>query len=752
MQFETGTYQSNYNEDVPADTYTNLYVTEKLYLENVSNQIIIGSDSVNNTTINTLPPAAPVIYSIIDVSTDANFVLSEGTQTLNGNYTFTAPVNISNIIVNDLTVTGLTPLQAVLTDADSKLVSKQYSAAATGDSIVYRDPSGQSDFNQIDVNTINAGTTTSTFIVSDDISCVNLHTDILGKYLTTEISLQASILPSPSSTYTLGSTTNRFLSLDADTVYTQGLDSRTSSVFVYKDLIPINNNLISIGSNSNRVLSIDSSTIYLDTLTSRSSNISLLKSILPTDSTYSLGDATHRFTALDTLTTYTDTLTSRSSNISLLKSLLPTDAVYSLGDSTHRFTTLDTSSDIYCGGQLNTRAGNLNLNSATSTITSLGDFWINRASTSGSGTSYAQNLNISTDQTLFLGPFSGPTNYYSTIQSYKQTAFSATPLVIQPGGSRMVVGSYDASAIADTNLVYINGSLKSTGNIYTSSTTNATGFTTASIYTDGGARITKSLWLAQSAPDSLECQRINTQTTTTLQIGSTIGSGHTLTVSGSVDLNTTGTGYTATMGNVSTGATTSITGNPLNLGDSGTTGNTTLRGATVSIQTASDNVCTLGNTSSTTQQNSIYNALIRFYNNAVASSVRSVLSYWEDEYSWSTLVNGAWAAGSRPTIVIKLSRYNKRVIAVFPTLSQTATVAGSMSNVTAMPTRFIPTIAAETFIVARNNGAVAQGWMNVNTSGNFGVSLWTSVNSATANFTGASTAGWTSFCMAWDTA
>jgi hypothetical protein len=78
--------------------------TTALTINPVSNQLVLGGVSAGNTTtISATAPASSATYTIPDVGTSANFIMSTGTQTISGAKTFSSSVLFSNatpIIMN----------------------------------------------------------------------------------------------------------------------------------------------------------------------------------------------------------------------------------------------------------------------------------------------------------------------------------------------------------------------------------------------------------------------------------------------------------------------------------------------------------------------------------------------------------------------------------------------------------------------------------------------------------------------------
>jgi hypothetical protein len=93
----------------------------------LGNQLILGSG--NTATISALAPAAPRIYTINDPGTaTANFVMSEGIQTINSVKTFTSA--IKNTALTNQLVLGLT--QTVTISGVAPAASRVYSIQDAG--------------------------------------------------------------------------------------------------------------------------------------------------------------------------------------------------------------------------------------------------------------------------------------------------------------------------------------------------------------------------------------------------------------------------------------------------------------------------------------------------------------------------------------------------------------------------------------------------------------------------------------------
>jgi hypothetical protein len=89
---------------------------------NTTNQLVLGT-SPNTTTINAVAPTAARTYSIPDAGANASFVMTEGSQTINGTKTFgTAPV-----------LSSLTASRPLKLDGSKNIVSMQIDLASTND-------------------------------------------------------------------------------------------------------------------------------------------------------------------------------------------------------------------------------------------------------------------------------------------------------------------------------------------------------------------------------------------------------------------------------------------------------------------------------------------------------------------------------------------------------------------------------------------------------------------------------------------
>jgi len=91
-----------------------------------SNQLILGGAGPSNTVTLTAPtPGANSVYTITDVGTSANFIMSAGTQTVGGAKTFTTAVTI-NPTSNQLVLGGVGPSNTITLTAPTPAGSRTY--------------------------------------------------------------------------------------------------------------------------------------------------------------------------------------------------------------------------------------------------------------------------------------------------------------------------------------------------------------------------------------------------------------------------------------------------------------------------------------------------------------------------------------------------------------------------------------------------------------------------------------------------
>ena len=163
-----------------------------------SNQIILGTGTT--TTLNANAPASSSVYTIPDVGTTANFVMTEGTQTINGNKTLTGTTSISNLTVT----TTISAPKYFATNVTNQLVlgttnTTTISATAPASSKTYTipDTGANSNFVMTDLaQTINDSKTFSSAVKITPTS----NQIVLG--VTKTITINA-VIPLASRTYTL---------------------------------------------------------------------------------------------------------------------------------------------------------------------------------------------------------------------------------------------------------------------------------------------------------------------------------------------------------------------------------------------------------------------------------------------------------------------------------------------------------------------------------------------------------------------
>src|SRR6478609_700001 len=106
-------------------TFVNQVFAPGLSLTSTSNQLVLGSG--NTVTVSSSIPSAPRAYGIPDAGANANFILSQGSQTLSGNTTFSATVNLSG-----LTASSLLLLDSSKNISSSVLTNGQLLIGSTG--------------------------------------------------------------------------------------------------------------------------------------------------------------------------------------------------------------------------------------------------------------------------------------------------------------------------------------------------------------------------------------------------------------------------------------------------------------------------------------------------------------------------------------------------------------------------------------------------------------------------------------------
>lgn len=621
-----------------------------------SNQLIFGSPFT--TTISIDEPVANRIYHIQDAGADATFVLTEGSYNLNGNYT----------INGTLSVPG-------------------------------------------------------TFSVGTVQASVEVDTNKIAPYSGNDVNLYGNLLPDVNNTRVLGSGGNRWASAAVGTLIATTSNAGTGNGTT---LNYTTGNITNVNSTS-----VQSSTVKCDNLNTNSGvNIAVTASLNPSaDITYSLGNSSNNWlnlyshnvnsTNVNTINTYTNSIspnsgTSITLNGNITGSIIPTtNNTYNIGSSSNRYANTD--SEIVYTEQIITRLGTFGIYPSNNSIQANANMWLNTSGTGGStSTTYAQNIFAGGDTTLYLGNIND-SSFRCTIQSYKQTAFDAVPLVLQPfssSNSRVVIGPYNAGASSATDILYITGNIKTTGNISAASGT----ITGNNLVVNNNATISNDLSV-------LSINALSSDQST-LALGRDGSSVHTLNIAGNLNCQQSGaTGYCK----IGTGVDLiKLLGAPVNINTTGalttTIGNTSATNAitgantilgTTTINTTGTSTTSIGVAGT---QTTIQGAAIKFLNN-VTSSVPTELNVYE-EINYLSTINGPWAVGSNPTFTMKVVRLNNVCQLSYFSFSQAASTPGNMQTVTPLQTRFRPTTSSfiDTILVLSNS--VKQfGYIEVLTNG-----------------------------------
>lgn len=105
----------------------------KTYLSATTNQLVLGT--TNTATINAVAPSASRVYSIQDAGGAANFVMSEGAQTINGVKTFSANIAASTSVTTPLiTLNNAAAPRIDITPTGTGLTGSIYYGRYTNDS------------------------------------------------------------------------------------------------------------------------------------------------------------------------------------------------------------------------------------------------------------------------------------------------------------------------------------------------------------------------------------------------------------------------------------------------------------------------------------------------------------------------------------------------------------------------------------------------------------------------------------------
>ena len=98
-----------------------------------NNQVVLGT--TNTTTINAVAPASSITYSIPDTGSNSSFVMTDGTQIINGSKTFSSAVTI-NPVINQITL-GTTNTTTITAPAPASSITLTLPNSAS-DTIVAR--------------------------------------------------------------------------------------------------------------------------------------------------------------------------------------------------------------------------------------------------------------------------------------------------------------------------------------------------------------------------------------------------------------------------------------------------------------------------------------------------------------------------------------------------------------------------------------------------------------------------------------
>lgn len=485
--------------------------------------------------------AAQVSTGTLNVASGANFAYLPPYAVLESD----ASENIIGVnLTNNQVLVGVTGGAPTKVNLDT---------ASTPSTIAGRDVSGASHFAEVYTNTIAPDSSLSTLMKGD-------------------------FLPFTSSTYGLGSSFAKWSTLYSDTINTttsvklSTLIANASTISIQAGLLPDVDITRDLGSallrwnnlyiNTINTNALSLTTLNCDNLAGKTGvNISVSSSLNPSaDITYSLGNsALFRWlnayvynvysTNLNTSTGFIDTISPNSgTSISITGTTLSITPAISCGaiSSTTVSATVITATDINCHNitpsstntynigtssakfasgdiqnlfteQISSRLGTLLLLPSNSLVEANATIWSNYAYNGGGvNTAFSQSCILGSSATLFLGAFSD-VNLRGTIQAYNQGS-AAIPLILQPTGSRVVVGSYDTGAQGATDLVYVNGNETINGALTVNTTSLFTGIMTVSNINTSG---THSLTIGDSTATNtiLGATTINTTGSATTSIG-----------------------------------------------------------------------------------------------------------------------------------------------------------------------------------------------------------------------------------------
>jgi fibronectin-binding autotransporter adhesin len=203
-------------------------LSNALTITPTSNQLVLGT--TNTTTINAVAPAASVTYTIPDAGANASFVMTEGTQTINGDKTLSGATSLTGVATakagnairfENTGGTAYTGFNAAAGQA-SNISYTLPAVAATANQVLRANSTTPTNLEWATLTTVDAGTTTdatirwngtkwveNTNVLATSTGDVTLNTVtakattnqlVLGTTNTTTISATA---PAASRTYTL---------------------------------------------------------------------------------------------------------------------------------------------------------------------------------------------------------------------------------------------------------------------------------------------------------------------------------------------------------------------------------------------------------------------------------------------------------------------------------------------------------------------------------------------------------------------
>ncbi len=162
-------------------------VSGALSISSTTNQFILGT--TNTVTLNSVAPTASRIYNIPDVGTNSSFLMTDGTQTITGNKTFSGTITLSSLSAS-------LPLQ---TDASKNVITAAISLTSSVSGIL---------------PITNGGTNSTTALVNGKIMVSSGGKIVEGTSSTTPSFLSMS-LTATSNQLTLGTTNTCTINVDS---------------------------------------------------------------------------------------------------------------------------------------------------------------------------------------------------------------------------------------------------------------------------------------------------------------------------------------------------------------------------------------------------------------------------------------------------------------------------------------------------------------------------------------------------------